>query len=150
MRGAVGNGVAGVDDRRQLLVFDGDQLGGVLRRERRFGDDHGDRLADMHHPLARERRPNRHDQFLAGTADDRRLAADTADALHIVSGEHADHAGRRPRRLGIDARDAGEGVRRAHEMGKNLVRQRHIGDVAAAPADQSVVFDARVIRCVVI
>ncbi len=42
-------GVCGVDNRGQRLVFDGDQLGRIARCGGRFGDDHRDGVADMPH-----------------------------------------------------------------------------------------------------
>src|ERR1700720_884392 len=46
-----------------------------------------------------------------------------ADSVHVLRGEHADHAGRFQRRRGIDTDDAGEGMGRADEIGIGLVRQ---------------------------
>ncbi len=46
--------VGGVGDRRQDLVIDRDQFGGVLRLRQARGNDEGDRLADIAHPLPRE------------------------------------------------------------------------------------------------
>ncbi len=103
LRRAVAQRGARVDDRRQRLVFDRDEFGGVLRRGGGLGDHHRDRLADMHHPLAGERRPGRHHERLAAAARQRRMPADIADAFEIVGGEHADDAGRALGAAGVDA-----------------------------------------------
>ena len=44
------------DHRRQRLVVDLDQLGGVARLLQRFGDDEGNAVADGANPIAREHR----------------------------------------------------------------------------------------------
>ena len=45
-----------IDDRRQRLVLDVDQLERVVRLIRRLGDDDGDRVADVPHDVLGERR----------------------------------------------------------------------------------------------
>ena len=50
------HGLAQVDRRRALLVVDRDELGAVLRGGQRLGDHDRDRLADVPHGLAGERR----------------------------------------------------------------------------------------------
>jgi hypothetical protein len=137
---------ARVDHRGERVIFDGDELGGVLRGNRAVGDNHRHRLADMHDPLGCERRAVRHDQSLAAAPGERRMAADTAEPLHIFRGEHADDAARAKRSGDVQARDAGKGMRRTHESGIGLVRQRNIGGVAAVTADESVVFQAQLPR----
>ena len=52
--------VAHIGDRRQRVILDIDQLRAVERREFALRDHGNDRLADMRHALARERRPVRH------------------------------------------------------------------------------------------
>ena len=42
-------------DRRQRIDIDEDRLGGVLRQLDGLGHHHGDRLADITHPIGRER-----------------------------------------------------------------------------------------------
>jgi hypothetical protein len=144
LRRAVAQRFARIDHRRQLLVLDGNELGGVLRGRGSLGDHHGDRLADMHDALGRQGRPERHHQRLAAAAGQGRMPADAADAFEILGGEHADHAGRLGGGLNIDADDVRERVRRAHEIRISLVRQRRIGDVAPVPAHQGIVLDPAV------
>jgi hypothetical protein len=144
LRRAVAQRLARVHHRRQCFVLDGDEFGGVLRGRRGFGDHHGDRLADMHDALGRQRRPERHHQRLAAAARQRRMPADAADAVEVLGREYADHPGRLGGGLDVDADDARERVRRTHEMRIRLVRQRRIGDVAAAAANERIVLDAAV------
>ena len=109
-----------------------------------LGDHHRDRLADMHDALAGERRPVRHDELgavAAGTGGWRPILPTPSMSLR---GQHARPRPARCAPPSIDADDAGEGVRRAHEIGIGLVRQRRIGDVAAVAAHQWVVLDAAV------
>ena len=96
----------------------------------------------MHHAIERERRPVRHDERRTVASGDGRVPADTADALEILAGQDADDAGRFGGRLDVEARDLGEGVRRADKIRVGLVRQRRIGDVTAVAANERVVFDA--------
>ena len=54
------------------------------------------------------------DQLAAIAAGQRRMPRDIADAVHVFRGQHGNDAGRGRCRRGIDAEDAGEGMRRAH------------------------------------
>ena len=86
----------------------------------------------------------RHHQGFAAAAGDRWMAADAAGFCGVLAGERANDAGRFQRRFDVDADDAGKSMRRADKIGKGLVRQRRVGDVAAVAADQRVIFDAPV------
>ena len=139
---------ARVDDRRELFIVHRDQLGRVLCGERGFRDHHGDRLADMHHALAGERRPVRQDELLAAATGERVMAADIADAgrIHVGGGEDGEHAGRFLGLVDRDAADVRGGVRRADEGGIGLTGLGGIGDETAGAAHQIVVLDARAVR----
>ncbi len=134
--------VARVDHRRQLLILDGHELGGVLRRCHGLGDHRRDGLPDVRHLLAGERRSVRHDQLEPVAAGHGRVARHVADARHVLGGEHGQHF----RRLGGLARvhrlDAGMGVRRAHEIGIGKVRRLGVVDVAAKAPQQLIILDA--------
>ena len=65
-------GARGIDDGRQRLVIDRDQLGRVARRGGGLGDDHRDRVADMPHPVARDRRMRRQHRWRAVAIGDAR------------------------------------------------------------------------------
>ena len=103
--------LARVDHRCERFVFDGDELGGILRGGSAVGDHHRHRLADMHHPFGRERRSMRHDQCLAATPVERRMAPEAADPFHIIRRQHAQNAARAQRGDSVHADDAGKGVR---------------------------------------
>ena len=60
--GAVGDGIAGRDQRRQVFVVDLDQLGGVLGDVLRLRDDQRHRLTDKADALMREPGPERNAQ----------------------------------------------------------------------------------------
>ena len=69
--------------RRQRLVVDLDQLGGVARLRQRLGDDEGDAVADVAHPVGDEQR-------LEGA-----VALGRAEILrHQVRGQRAELLGR--------------------------------------------------------
>ena len=74
------------------------------------------------------------------------MTADAAEPFHVLCGQRADDAGCAQRRADIQADDAGKSVRRPHEIGVSLVRQRNIGGVAAVAAHERVVFHARLAR----
>ena len=63
--------VARVGDGGELVVFDRDEIGGVLRLRISLGQHQRHRLADMHDAVVRERRPVRRDRRLAAAAGDR-------------------------------------------------------------------------------
>ena len=79
----------GVDDRVEHVVVDDDGLGGVGRLAAGLGDDGGDRLADVAHPVAGQQRA-RHRRVERRR---RRLEAEVGGREHA---EHARHR-RRPR-----------------------------------------------------
>ena len=87
--------VRGVGDRRQRLVIDRDQLGGVARGSEAFGDDHRDGVADMAHPVADHRRPRRQRRCRTVAVGQPADARDRADpvARQIRAGQHREHAG---------------------------------------------------------
>ena len=137
---------ARVGHRGERVVFDRYELGGILRGERALGDDHRHRLADMHDPVGRERRAVRHHQPLATAPVERRMTADAAEPFHILRGQCADDAGCAQRRADVQADDARKSMRRTHEIGVGLVRQRNIGGVAAVTAHERIVLQARLAR----
>ena len=138
-----------IDHRLQRFVAHLDQLGGILRNNEGLGDDHGDRFAHMHHPLAGERRPVRNDELLAAPAGEGRMASDIADAggLHVGGGQDGEHALGAPRPLHVDRADVGKGMRGSHEPAEGLVLLVAVGDEMAGAAHQGVVLDARKMVC---
>ena len=85
-----------VEDRRQLLVFRGDELHGLLGDMRIAGDDGGDRLADEAHLLVRQDRLIVEGGAVIGSAD---------HLPHVVDGDDVQHARHLLRRAGVDRLD---------------------------------------------
>ncbi len=114
-RRAGGERRRGIDDGGQRTVRDRDLLGGVARLLAGVGDDERDRIADMPHPVASQRRARRHDHRRDGR--DLRDAGQRADpvGVEIGGGEDAAHARHRARRVGVDAVDQRMRVRRAQD-----------------------------------
>ena len=120
----------------QRRVFDRDRLRRVECLRRRLGHHHRHRLADMAHPIGRQRQLR---------ADEDRPAAG-AGQLHVVaglrhravrdrgkpvgeavlSGKDAEHPSHRRRPPGVDPHDPGMRVGRAHDRGMGLPRQAEI------------------------
>ena len=136
--------VAHVDDRLDVLVFDDDALGGVLRGKRGLGDHDGNRLTNMHDAIARECRAVGHDELLAAAPREWRVAPDIADArrVHVRGSQDRYHAARALGLGDVDPHEAGAGMRRAHKGRIDLAELRRIGDEAAGAAHQIVVLDA--------
>ena len=96
-----------IDRRREVLVVDRHQLGGIQRPVAGLGDDEGDRGADMPRGIQRDgwgrRQPCRsgHDRVVDREARDR---AEPVGAV-ILARQHGEHARRRARGRGasIDA-----------------------------------------------
>ena len=149
LRRALLDGLAQIDGRRALLVLDRDQFCAVLCGRERLADHDGDRLADVPHGLARQRRTERQDELRAAAAGDRRVLGDIAElgVLHVGGGQHRQHTRHRFRGGCIDRLDIREGVGRADEIGMDLTGHGHVGGEASKPAHQRVVFQAwRVMR----
>ena len=113
---AVLGGVLEVDHRRQRLVVDLDQLGGVARLRQRLGDHEGDAVADEAHLVGNEQRLE--GAVALGRAEILRhqMRGHGAELVGrgIGAGQHQQHAGRGLGLRHVDALDAGVGVRRQH------------------------------------
>ncbi len=129
-----------VRDRRQHLVIDRDQLGGVLCRGETRRDDCGDDLADMAHFRPDDRRLLRADDrraVLVLDADVGRVAVgDVGQRVepvrqHVLGGQNGEDARHRPRRRRLDPPDQRMRMRRAHHHRIGLAGQVNI--VAIAP-----------------
>ncbi len=129
----------GVEQWRQLLGLDHDQIGGVLG-EVRIGREHGsDRLADIAQPVLRQQRLTIRAQRLA-----RRVAKiDRRQIGDVLARPDRRDAGRREGRGDIDVAQLGMGVRRAHDPHVQLVRKAQIADKLAAPRDERRVLKPR-------
>jgi hypothetical protein len=123
----------------------GERLGGNLRLLACLGHHEGDRIAHMAYFPLRQRRVRRlfHRQaVLAGNAPAARQSAD-AGSLQVFAGEHAEHARHGQRRGRVDRLDRGVGMRRAHEHAHHHVGPLDVGDVIAAPGQETLILFAQ-------
>ena len=132
--GAGGERCPAVDDGRQRLVVDLDQLGRFARDLLAVGHDEGHRIADMAHAAHGQRRPRRHDQRLH-----RRHAGQRTESVGGEIGSRVDalHAGQRRAPRNVDPLDERMGVRRAQHVAVQGGRSVDVGDVAAAADKES-------------
>ena len=123
----------GVDHSGQRLVIDLDQLRGILRHIPVLGDDQRHRLADITHPLDRER-PLVHRRL-------ERNQERIGECAHVLAGDDRGDPRQAARSRRIDAADDGMGVGRTDHMGlQRAARLRQIVGIAAAPRQQCGVF----------
>jgi hypothetical protein len=128
---------ASIDDGRQRIVVDLDQLGRVARDLGVVGHDEGHRIADMTHTIPCQCKARRHDQRL-----DRRHAGHRPQPLEIGRNKNAMDAGQRLGRRQVDAFDDGVGMRRAQDMAPQAARALNVVHVTAAAVEETSVFHA--------
>ena len=125
----------GIDDHRQRIVVDPDEIGGVLGDVAILGDHDGDRLADEPHPIRR-----------GAVVVDRRRHADREGLgvpRDVRAGDRANDAVERQRRRQVVAADRRVGQRRAHDCRVARVGDRRvIVDVGPATGEEPRVLDA--------
>ena len=114
---------AWVGHHRQRFVVHHHELGGIHARGRPLGHHGRDDLPDEAHDVARQRRAV---QALVDAEERRQRERPEVD---VGGGEHL-HARQRPRRVGIDAGDAGVRDLRAHERHRQLAGLAQAVDVA--------------------
>ena len=129
--GARQDRLLGGSDGGQRVVFDLDRLGGVLGLLQRFGDDEGDGIAEIAHPVAGEKRLRRGKGRAAVAPLARRhraLGAELAQRL-VLAGQHQEDAGHRLGGVGRDGDDAGMAMGRTQHIAARLparpARRRH-------------------------
>ena len=132
---------SGFDHRRQYLVIDLDQLGGVLRLIEALGDDDRNPVADVTHLALREGGVGRLLHRLAVDSRNEPAAGKPADLrrCEVLPGECRDDAGRRACPLEVHAADARVRVGRAQEIGVRLTLQREVIRKAPVPREEAVV-----------
>ena len=118
-----------IDDRRQRIVLDLDQLAGVLGDVAALRHDGGDRLAHVAHlahgdAVLRRRRTG---EVRARPRHLRRLGA----------GHDAEHAGQRLGLRLVDAHDAGVGMGAAQHRGMRHVGQHYVVRISAGAGEQA-------------
>jgi hypothetical protein len=136
---ARGRGPAPVGDDVERFVVDCDVAGGVLGERPRLGHDQRHRLADVAHPVARERPLQIPVEAGQRREPDRDRAAETPE---VAPRQHGDHARQRERRRRIDACQSRVRHAAAHDDGVAEARTGEVADVAAAPGDEATVFRA--------
>ena len=132
-------------DRRQRVDVDEDRFGGVLGLGDGFGDDGGNRLADMADLALRQRIADgaQHRRAVAVVHDlPRRQRADAArlEFGRGVDGEHARHA---LRLRGVDAADDAVRITAAHDHAIGLARKIDVIGKAAGAGDEHRIFAPR-------
>ena len=120
--------------RRQLLVFGGDEMHGLLRHVRIGGEHHRDRLADMAHLVDCEHRL---------IVERRAVVRLRHHRLHFCARDDAMHAGNSARGAHIDALDASVRHRRAEDLAVEHARQPQVVDVLGAAGDLEPGLEAR-------
>ena len=143
LRRAFFDGVFEIGDRRQFLVFDLDQIGGIARLHLGLGDHEGDAVADIADlVVADQRQPGakagRRADFLR-----HRMGGQFAElvGLGVGAGQNQQHAGRGLGLRGVDALDPRVGIGRGHGHRIGLVRQVDVVDIAALAGEKTLVLD---------
>ena len=135
--------LGGRSGRRQRLVIDLDQFGGVDRLVVIFRNDEGDIVADHPHAVFDQSRIARliagHAVAALKPAGHRQIAE--AGRLVLGAGQNGEHAGRGFGFRWVDRTDARMGMRRAQHITEGHSGEHHVGDVAAVTFDQSRVFE---------
>ncbi len=128
----------------QVLVFDLDGLGRILREVLGLRDDDRHRLADEAHALVRQGRTERDPHRAAADALEERqhrrgLPAGRDD---VGAGDDVQHALALARLRGVDSHDPGVRAVGAQEMRRDLSVEMMIGGVTALAGDEPLIFPA--------
>ncbi len=135
-RGSLGQGPLDAHHRRQRLVVDHHQFGGIGCGLRGLGDDGGQRLAHEAHPAGSQQRSGHR---LGITGVDHRHRSD----VEVGGGHHVDDAGSGPGRLDVDRAQLGVSHRRGDVDHVERTRQIEVGDVGALPPQEVIVLPTR-------
>ena len=129
----------GVQERRQFLDVEHDELGRILGEIGIVGEHRRDRLADIAHRAGREQPlPVRFQTFDPGQAE-----VDRRNVGNVGCRPHREHACFRQRRARVDRADAAMREIRAHDSHVQLLRKRNIGGKTAAPGQERAVLKPR-------
>jgi hypothetical protein len=128
-----------VQDRRQRLDLDHDQLGGVLGKVRIVGEHGRHRLADIANALRRQDRLAERLELL-----DAALAeVDGSEIGDIGGGPDGVHAGQGSGGRGVDRDDPAVRMRRADHAHVQLMRKADVGGELALAADERRILQPR-------
>ena len=143
--GAVRHRGIQVSDGRPRLVVDLDEQRRVLGLGPGLGDHHGDRIAGVAGRPLHQGRVGRRDHLRAVLVGDHPAAGDAAEVVggRVLAGQHGEHARRREGLAGVDRADLGVGVRRAHEHGMGLLRQRDVVGIPPLAHEEAAVLLAQ-------
>ena len=128
-----------VDHRREHVVVHVDQIGRIARLIERLGHHEGDQVTDEERLVVAEDRMLGFDHRRVVGVLDQPAARQAADLAEVRAGVDAEHAPRLRRGGGIDAEDLRVRVRRAHERGIGLLRQRDVVGVLTASGEEALV-----------
>jgi hypothetical protein len=120
-----------IGDRGQGIDVGRDRFGRILRLQQGLGDHAGDRIADVAHPVARQRRAGRLAHGRAVAVVEVHDALERAVGFEIGARIDAEHARQRARGRDIDRADDPVGVAAAHHHRMGLAREADI--VGEAP-----------------
>ena len=123
-----------VINRGQLLIVRRDQLRGLLGHMRIARQDRRDRFADVAHFVERQ------DRLIVERGTIVRLGNELAD---VFAGDDAMHAGKRPRRLRVDAANAPVRHRRAKNLAVEHAGQAQVMRIFRAATDLGAHLKAR-------
>ena len=138
LRRAFGDGVLKLHHGRQRLDVEHNGFGGIAGRGRCLGDDKGDRIADIAHPVDGQGRPRRlpHRRAVPVLAREPARQEAVPGRHDIPPGHNSENAGHRHRRLAVDAAEDAVGVGAADEDAVSLARHGEIVGVAALAAHE--------------
>jgi len=123
-----------IDDGRQRLVVDLDQVQRIFGDIAVFGNDKRDGFPDIAHPVAGDR-----PAFDIGLDADRHAAG---EPCHILAGQYGEDAGQRPGGSRNDCTDSGMAVWRTQDRQvRGITTDGQVVDVAAAAGQKSGVLD---------
>ena len=123
---------AGAHDGGQPFVIDRHVLGRVGRRRDALGDDHHHRLAHVAHGVACERPAWRLRHGRTVRSADRPETEHRADLVsrHVATGEHGHDSGTLRGARRVDGGDSRVGMRRAHDVTRELAGHGEVRDEA--------------------
>lgn len=144
LRRAFTRGLFSRNDRGEGIDIDSDRFGGILRLRYGFGDNAGDRIADIAHAINRQRLAPRLAQRRAVAIVQRHGAFERAVTFQIVgAGVDAEHPRHFQRRGFIDGADDAVGVAAPNHHGIGLAGKADVVGIIAPAAQQQRVFLAR-------
>lgn len=129
-----------IDDDREVLIIDLDQLQRIFRKRPALGDDGHHGLPGPDHAVERQWQLRSRSHALEVVE---RAGPGRADLCEILAGGNEMHAFECARLLGIDGDDLRVRMRTAQEGGMEHARQAKVADIAPAPGKQPLGVRAR-------